>query len=182
MEHGVNKLKAVLAGLVASLMVCAMAAPAMAQATATAGNVNFQYQFCPQVIQQYAAGVNSNSGGGIAAAIAQDLGISQDAVNACIQGEVPAPVTAPDDGDNGGDPGTTDDDDNGDDPGTTGEDRDVDENGVLTATIPDKVLAATGGEVAAAPSLVSASSILMSGGALLVISGMMAFWFGNRRG
>ncbi|MGH3088011.1 MAG: hypothetical protein ACRDSJ_11920, partial [Rubrobacteraceae bacterium] len=120
-------------------------------------------------------------GGGIAAAIAQDLGISQDAVNACIQGEVPAPVPSPpDDGDNGTPP--ADNGDNGDDPRTTDDGPEVDENGVLTATIPAKVLAATGGEVAAAPSLVSASSILMSGGALLVISGMMAFWFGNRRG
>jgi hypothetical protein len=72
-----------LAAMLAMVMVAA--APALAQATATGGDVQIQYQECPQIITQYAAADQANTGGGTGAGIAQDLGISQEALNACLQ-------------------------------------------------------------------------------------------------
>lgn len=181
MEHTIVNLKVILAGILAMLVVCAMAAPALAQdgdgasatagdASAQAGGVQVQIQYCPQVVNQYAAAVQNNSGGGIAAAIAQDLDISQNAVNACIQagGDINF-------GDGGGDDGggtPAEDQYTRNDDADTG--RAVSSEGVILATIPNKVLANTGG--------LSAASILLPAGALLVVSGMMmAFWVGNRR-
>lgn len=115
-------------------------------ATATGGNVTINIQVCSQVVEQYANASQSNSGGGIAAGIAQDLGISQEAVNECIQGEV------------GG----------GDGPAASqyvesDEDDGLDEfrAGVLADTVPNKVLAATGG-----PSLLIPLSALVLGAGL----------------
>lgn len=190
MEHKISKSKVVLAGILASLMVCAAAMPALGQATATAGgatatggNVNVQIQYCSQVINQYANATQNNSGGGIAAAIAQNLGITQDAVNNCVQN---APGGAG--GDAGGDTGTAPDDpvdetDAGDVAANNAQTKVDRQSNVLANTIPDKVLANTGGEMASAPAMTSASSILLSAGALLLVSGITtAFWLGNRRG
>lgn len=54
-------------------------------ATAVGGDVQIQEQYCPQVITQAANADQANTGGGTGAGIAQDLGISQSAVNACLQ-------------------------------------------------------------------------------------------------
>lgn len=190
MEYGVDKMKAVLAVVLASLMVCAAAAPAVAQdgdgatatagdATATAGSVNIQYQDCRQIINQYANADQSNTGGDLAAAIAQDLDISQNAVNACIQAG--GDINLGGDGGDGTDPpadGDTDPPDdgtvtNGDENGGSTDAASNPQSNVLADTIPDKVLANTGG--------VSAASMLLPAGALLVVSGAMTFWLGIRR-
>ncbi len=90
------------AGLIAALLVWGlMAAPALAQATAkagdaqaTAGGVDVQYVDCSQVQAAFASQGNSGdavavsdgqyNSGGAAAAIAQKLNISQSQVNACL--------------------------------------------------------------------------------------------------
>ncbi|HEX2742737.1 MAG TPA: hypothetical protein VHM69_20015 [Rubrobacter sp.] len=101
-------------GVVAALLVWGLtAAPAFAQATA--GDVNIQYVDCSQV--QAAVAEQYNSGDAIAAdnatagnngsaanaeataEIAQELGISQEQVNACLNGADGAPT------DNGADDG-----------------------------------------------------------------------------
>ena len=104
-------------GVVAALLVWGlMATPAFAQATA--GDVNIQYVDCSQV--QAAVAEQYNSGDAIAdpdavagnngsaansdavAEIAQELGISQEQVNACLNGADGAPT------DNGNDDGADD--------------------------------------------------------------------------
>lgn len=176
MEHGIGSPKVVLTGILAMLMVCVVAAPALAQADAQGGDVQIQNQYCPQVVNQYANAVQNNSGGGIAAGIAQNLDISQSAVNACIQAG--GDININENGDGGDTPAEDQyapDDGNGD---GTAEERtmNVGSDEIIVATIPNKVLANTGGAVAP-------SSLLLPAGALLVVSGMMmAFWLGNRRG
>lgn len=178
MEHTTVNLRAILAGILAMLVACAAVSPAFAQdggeggggataragdASAQAGSVQVQIQYCPQVVNQYASAVQNNSGGGAAAAIAQDLGINQSAVNACIQagGDINL---------GGGTPAENQ--YTRDDPDNAG--RAVSSEGVILATIPNKVLANTGG--------LSAASVLLPAGALLVVSGMMmAAWVKNRR-
>ena len=74
-------------------MVLVAAAPALAQATAVGGDVQVQYQECTQLItalgQQTntgsATGVSGDLGSASAATIAQELGISVDAVQNCLQ-------------------------------------------------------------------------------------------------
>ncbi len=79
-------------------------------ATAVGGDVQLQSQFCPQVIDQAANADQSNTGGGIGAGIAQNLGISQEAVNACLQAGGDINLGG---GDNGGDDNGDVKDDNG---------------------------------------------------------------------
>ncbi|MBA2692681.1 MAG: hypothetical protein H0U65_09335 [Rubrobacter sp.] len=123
-------------------------------ATATGGNVTINVQICPQVINQYANAVQSNSGGGVAAGIAQDLGISQSAVNECIQ----------DDGETSGGPAATQYDTGGSD------DLARFRTGVLSETVPNKVLAATGGP-----------SFLLPLSALMLAAGLTGFAVLRRR-
>ncbi|QYJ15752.1 hypothetical protein Rxycam_01580 [Rubrobacter xylanophilus DSM 9941] len=74
-------------------MVLVAAAPALAQANAVGGDVQVQYQECTQLIQalgaqgQYgdATAVSGDIGSASAASIAQELGISVDAVQNCLQ-------------------------------------------------------------------------------------------------
>jgi hypothetical protein len=74
-------------------MVLVAAAPALAQANAVAGDVQVQYQECTQLIQalgeqgQYgdAGAVSGDIGSASAAEIAQELGISVEAVQNCLQ-------------------------------------------------------------------------------------------------
>ncbi len=74
-------------------MVLVAAAPALAQANAVAGDVQVQYQECTQLIQvlgqqgQYgdAGAVSGDLGSASASKIAQELGISVDAVQNCLQ-------------------------------------------------------------------------------------------------
>lgn len=182
MEHGVYKMKIVLAGVLASLMLFAAAMPAVAQADAQGGDVQIQNQYCPQIINQYANADQSNTGGGIAAAIAQDLGINQSAVNACIQaggdinigGATPDTTTSQTTTPGGTTPDRTTSDTPDSDPGAATLAEVNGEKIVLSADLP-KVLANTGGF---AP---SAASMLLPAGALLVVSGAMTFWLGTRR-
>lgn len=187
MEYEMSKMKIILAAILASLMVFATASPAVAQASATAGDataragaVTIQYQFCPQIIQQYANAVQNNSGGdGAAAAIAQDLDISQSAVNTCIQagGDVNIGVT----------PETTEETTAEETTNTTTantpQSRTITVNGeqiILSATTP-KVLANTGGEVETASTAYRFATLLPAGALLMVSSVTTAFWFGSRR-
>ncbi|BBL80021.1 hypothetical protein RxyAA322_18750 [Rubrobacter xylanophilus] len=81
--------------LVAAMLAMALvaAAPALAQANAVGGDVQVQYQECTQLIQaiggqvQYgdATAVSGDIGSASAASIAQELGISVDAVQNCLQ-------------------------------------------------------------------------------------------------
>lgn len=144
-------------GVVAALLVWGlMAAPAFAQATA--GDVNIQYVDCSQV--QAAVAEQYNSGDAIAdpdavagkngsaansdavAEIAQELGITQEQVNACL---------------NGGDGGTDDDaDNNGTDDNVNSSEKDV-----LASTISDSKLPNTGG--APLPGAVAGFALVAAG-------------------
>lgn len=113
------------AALAAALLAAVLlAAPALAQAPGR--NVTVQYVDCSQV-QSAIAGQDQYGftiGDGATAELAQELGISQEQVNACL-------------GSNGSDDRVVDD---GDDGNT------IAKGDVLSDTIPDKkVLAATGG-------------------------------------
>ena len=74
-------------------MVLVAAAPALAQANAVGGDVQVQYQECTQLIQalgeqgQYgdSGAVAGDLGSASASEIAQELGISVDAVQNCLQ-------------------------------------------------------------------------------------------------
>ncbi|WP_143529291.1 hypothetical protein [Rubrobacter xylanophilus] len=81
--------------LVAAMLAMALvaAAPALAQANAVGGDVQVQYQECTQLIQaigeqgQYgdAGAVAGDLGSAAASEIAQEFGISVDAVQNCLQ-------------------------------------------------------------------------------------------------
>ena len=133
-------------------MVLAAAAPAFAQAVA--GDVDVQYVDCSQV--QAAAAAQGQYGDataddlGSAAAIAQELGISQEQVNACLEG-----VAA-------------------------GEDIIVEGGTAAAATAAASASAAAGGSASAAagaaalPETGGASLIALGAGALLVAGGLLA--------
>lgn len=140
---------------------------------ATGGNVSINVQVCPQVVEQYANAEQSNTGGGIAAGIAQNLGVSQDAVNECIQGD-PGSNPGGDTGEASG-PATTETTDpvapETEPPAARNEVQLAGPDGdVLAATIPNKVLAKTGGP-----------SLLLPLAGLFVGLGLMGFAAIKRR-
>lgn len=178
MEFGVDKAKVVAAGILAALMLFAVGSPALAQANAQGGNVNFQLQFCPQVVSQYASANQYNSGGGDAAAIAQNLGITQNAVNTCLQNAFPdgAGATPPETTETTTPPETTE----PTPPVATAEQRE--EKIVMSANLPT-VLANTGGEATAntAASASTKVAMLLPAGALLMAFGATMFYLRGSR-
>jgi hypothetical protein len=149
-----------LAAMLAMVMVAA--APALAQATATGGDVQIQNQYCPQVVEQYANATQDNTGGGVAAAIAQDLGIDQSAVNACLQagGDINVGGTETVVVEGESDPGAV----SGGDDAASGDD-------AAGAASAGSAAAASGGVL---PDTGGASLIALGAGALLVGGGLLA--------
>jgi hypothetical protein len=166
MEDGAGSVRVFVAAVTVAFLICAAAAPALAQANAQGGNVAVQIQYCPQVVQQYASANQSNSGA--AAAIAQNLGISQNAVNACIQNAGSAPAADR--------PAPTE----------TAEETTVagtrNESIVLSTDLP-KTLANTGGDtlVSQSASATTKVAMLVPAGALLVVAGGTMFCLRRHR-
>ncbi|ABG05617.1 hypothetical protein Rxyl_2700 [Rubrobacter xylanophilus DSM 9941] len=160
--------------LLAAMLAMALfaAAPVLAQANAVGGDVQIQDQDCAQVISvlgqqaQYgdAGAVSGDIGSAAAADIAQELGISVDAVQNCLQAgddinlEQGGTVVVHPGHDDGGD---VHGDDNG---GTSSEDG-------ATASASASAAAATGGVL---PETGGASLIALGAGALLVAGGLLA--------
>ncbi|QYJ15753.1 hypothetical protein Rxycam_01581 [Rubrobacter xylanophilus DSM 9941] len=146
-------------------MVLVAAAPALAQANAVGGDVQIQSQTCDQVVAvlgqqgQYgdAGAVSGDIGSAAAADIAQQLGISVEAVQNCLQAGNDINV------EQGGtvvvEPGH---DHSGDDNGSA--------DGA-TASATASASAATGGVL---PDTGGASLIALGAGALLVAGGLLA--------
>ena len=155
------------------------------------GDINAQV--CRNIIgdlnvtaNQYNSGDQIAIGDGNIQAIAQEQNVAVNVVQNCIN---LINSSLNDDDGNGGGTDKGDDDDNvvddrydedDDDNGDRGEGEEkktltVGGDQIVAASVPDKPLAATGGF---AP---SASSMLLPAGALLVVSGAMAFWLGIRR-
>lgn len=173
MENAARSMRVFVVAMAVFFMVCAAAAPALAQANAQGGNVAVQLQYCPQVVQQYAGANQSNTGGGVAAAIAQNLGITQNAVNTCLQNVGATQDTDP--------PPATED--------TNGEITEETianvqgQNIVMSANLP-KTLANTGGDetlVSGSASSATKVAMLIPAGALLVAAGATMIYAGNRR-
>ncbi|BBL80022.1 hypothetical protein RxyAA322_18760 [Rubrobacter xylanophilus] len=154
--------------LVAAMLAMALvaAAPALAQANAVGGDVQIQDQTCAQVIQviggqaQYgdAGAFSGDLGSAAAADIAQQLGISVDAVQNCLQAGEDVSVEQGEEAvvveswnDNHGD-------DNGSSHGAT-------------ASATASAAAATGGVL---PETGGASLLALGAGALLVAGGLLA--------
>ena len=141
-------------------MVLAAAAPAFAQAVA--GDVDAQYVDCSQVQAAAAAqgqyGDATARGVSNAAAIAQELGISQEQVNACIEGVAAGEDIVVDD-----------------DEGTVVA---IEDGGTVVAHEGGTAMAGGGTAAAAAggalPETGGASLIALGAGALLVAGGLLA--------
>ncbi|MCA3749558.1 MAG: LPXTG cell wall anchor domain-containing protein [Rubrobacter sp.] len=175
----------------AAVLLFAVVGPGLAQeedgggdggATATAGDVQIQYQDCDQVVAAAAEQLNTGDAGAVsgdvsaaaAAQIAQKLGISVGAVQNCLQaaGDIGAGGGGPGQEDTGETPQEEEDGGQADTDGAPTGDEDEQQSleemqsQVLADTIPSKVLPVTGG---AHPAALLAGALLVTTGLLLLV-------------